>query len=290
MANLKAIRRRITSVTSTQKITRAMKMVAAARLRKAQEAVEKFRAYADLTEQVLAEVASGASAEDHPLLERREPSRSVVLTLTSDKGLCGAFNSSLCRDVMRHMGALKGDRAVAVIGKKGVDFFGHRDVQIDQKYPGVWEELGYAVAATLARELSKRYASGELDSIDLAFNEFVSMISQRPVFKRLLPVVLPEREEECGEPIVGPAGFIFEPDRKELLGKLLPKYIEVQVFRALLESNAAEQAARMTAMDAATNNAAEMIDHLTLIYNRARQSAITNELMDIVGGAEALQD
>lgn len=290
MANLKAIRRRITSVGSTQKITRAMKMVAAARLRKAQEAVEKFRAYADLTEKVLAEVASGASAEDHPLLERRKPSHSVVVTLTSDRGLCGAFNSNLCRDVMRQLGEFEGEKGVGIIGKKGADFFGHRDVPIDKKYPGVWDDLGYGVAAKIAGELSHRYAEGELDRIDLAYNEFVSMISQQPTFKRLLPVVVPEKKEGDEAQVAGPAGFIFEPDRKELLGKLLPKYVEVQVYRAMLESNAAEQAARMTAMDAATNNAAEMIDHLTLIYNRARQSAITNELMDIVGGAEALQD
>jgi F-type H+-transporting ATPase subunit gamma len=289
MANLKAIRRRISSVRNTQKITRAMKMVAAAKLRRSQETMEKFRAYADLTASILSEVAAGATAEDHPLLERREPEKSLVLIICSDRGLCGGFNGNLCREVFAHVQKAEPTPAISIIGRKARDYFERRPVTIDTKYSGVYDDPGYSTAAEIARGLAKRYAEKEIDRIDLVYNEFVSMIAQKPVFRQLLPVVLPEKEAGQEGEWIPPVDFIFEPDRAALLGELLPKYIEVQVYRALIESIAAENAARMTAMDNATKNAEEMLDHLTLVYNRARQSAITNELMDIVGGAEALK-
>ena len=290
MANLKAIRKRIESVKNTQKITRAMKMVAAAKLRKAQETVESFRAYADLTSSILTEVATDKAASDHPLLKRRKPEKSLVVTIASDKGLCGGFNSNLCRDVQRHVKEATPEPSISIIGRKARDYFERRPVTIEKIYADVYENPGYETAATIARELAARYADGEVDRIELAFNEFVSMMSQRPAVRQLLPIVLPEKEEGQEDQWVVPSDFIFEPGRAELLEKLLPQYVEVQVYRAIIESIAAEHAARMTAMDNATSNAGEMIDHLTLVYNRARQSAITSELVDIVGGSEALND
>ncbi len=290
MANLKAIRRRIESVKSTQKITRAMKMVAAARLRKAQETLESFRAYADLTSSILTEVATDRAASDHPLLKRRKPEKSLVVAIASDRGLCGGFNSNLCRDVQKHAKAASPEPSISIIGRKAQDYFERRPVTIEKVYKDVYENPGYETAAKIARELATRYADGEVDRIELVFSEFVSMISQKPTVRQLLPIVLPDKEEGDEDEWVVPSDFIFEPGRAELLEKLLPQYVEVQVYRAIIESIAAEHAARMTAMDNATNNAGEMIDHLTLVYNRARQSAITFELMDIVGGSEALND
>lgn len=290
MANLKAIRRRIGSVKNTQKITRAMKMVAAAKLRRAQEAVQNFRSYSDLMMTILAEVSRDATAEDHPLLERREPKKSLLIVLSSDKGLCGGFNGNLCREVFKYVQSEEVPPVLSIIGRKAADYFERRPVEIDTKYKGIYEKPGYSAAAEIARGVADRYAAGDIDRIELAYNEFVSMMSQKPTVKPLLPVVLPKTEEEEGDEWVVPVDFIFEPGRKELLAELLPQYVEVQVYRALVESIAAEHAARMTAMDNATKNAAEMLDQLTLVYNRARQSAITSELMDIVGGAEALND
>ena len=287
MANLKDIRRRIGSVKNTQKITSAMKMVAAARLRKAQVAAESFRDYADMMSAILAEVAFGVDEGVHPLLQRREAKKSMVLTMASDRGLCGGFNSNLNRMVDEHITSSEPKPSLSIIGKKASAFFKRRDVSIGKTYDDIYEETGYSAAARVARELINAYETKETDSIELAYNKMISVVSQKPSIRQLLPVKLPEKEER-EDAKLGPVGFIYEPDREELLGRLLPKYVEVEVYRALLESIAAEQAARMTAMDTATTNAEEMIEHLTLIYNRARQSAITSELMDIVGGAEAL--
>jgi F-type H+-transporting ATPase subunit gamma len=288
MANLKEIRRRIHSVQNTQKITRAMKMVSAAKLRRAQDRVTRFRAYADLTQGILAEVAGGATSKDHPLLAKREVARCMVLTISSDRGLCGAFNGNLNRAVQKHVEEAEVKPSLAIVGKKARDYFSRRQVEIHTHYEDVYTTPEAESAKRIAFELSDLFASGAVDRIDLAFNEFVSVIKQQPTFKPLLPIELEAGEEEKQTDELGPAGFKYEPDRHTILAELLPKYVEVQVYRAIVESVAAEHAARMTAMDAATNNAGDMIDHLTLQYNRARQSAITKELMDIVGGAEAL--
>lgn len=284
MPNLKAIRRRIGSVRSTQKITRAMKMVAAARLRKAQAAVESFRPYADLLAEILAEVASQASGQDHPLLERRNGPSRTVLVISSDRGLCGGFNSNLCREVQTGLVSDPDNVALAIVGRKASDYFERRGAQVWQKYRDVYDDPSYETAAAVARSLSDLYAQGEVDRIDLAYNVFESVACQKPTVRQLLPVVLPEKDPGAASTV----DYLFEPGRDDILARLLPRYLEVQVYRALLESMAAEQAARMTAMEGATNNAEEMIDHLTLVYNRARQGAITRELIEIVGGAEAL--
>ena len=287
MPSLKHIRRRIASVKSTQKITRAMKMVAAAKLRKAQETVERFRAYADATGAMLAEVAADAGGEEHPLLERREVKASLILVISSDRGLCGGFNTNLNRMVFERVRQDAPAPALAIVGKKAQAYFQRRPAEIAEIVPDVYAEPGYAVAARIARRLIARYTAGEVDRIDLAYNEMLSVASQKPTIRPLLPLELPA--EPAGEAKDGLAGtYLFEPDGEQLLAKILPMYVEVAVCRALLESIAAEHASRMAAMDAATTNAQDMIEHLTLVYNRARQSAITSELMDIVGGAEAL--
>jgi F-type H+-transporting ATPase subunit gamma len=287
MAKLKTIRRRIISVRNTQKITRAMKMVAAARLRRAQETAQRFREYADLSSAILAEVAAGPQDDDHPLLKRRAEGQGLILVICADRGLCGGFNGNLCRAVEARIKGADPKPSLAIVGRKAVDYFERRSATIDKVFRDVYEAPGIEAAAAIARELAGRYAAGEFNHIEIAHNEFVSMIRQRPIFRTLLPVPLPERRESAGgaSPV-----FIFEPEQTELLARLLPRYVEVEVERALLESVAAEHAARMTAMDAATNNAEDMLSHLTLVYNRARQSAITSDLMDIVGGAEALHD
>jgi len=288
MANLKEIRRRISSVKGTQKITRAMKMVAAAKLRKAQEAAEKFRAYADLTTSVLAEVAQGASEDDHPLLARRENiDSSVILVVSADRGLCGGFNSNLNRLVFEETKKQTPAPHLAIMGKKAEQFFDLRPVDIADRFSKVRDDPNYEAVAAVARKLAGKYQAGEIDQIDIAFTQMITRAAQEPIIKPLLPVALPQKNAET-EQDAGPSDFIFEPERKALLGRLLPNYIEVEIYRAVLESIAAEHAARMGAMEMATDNAQEMIDRLTLTYNRARQSAITSELMDIVGGAEAL--
>jgi F-type H+-transporting ATPase subunit gamma len=288
MANLKVIRRRIHSVQNTQKITRAMKMVSAAKLRRAQEAATSFRGYADLTASILNEVARDSEDAAHPLLESREAERALIVVISSDRGLCGAFNGNLCRAVEARLREADVKPALAIIGRKAADFFSHRDVEIKTRYREVYDSPGYETAGRIAAALSALFTAGEVDRIELAFNEFESVMRQAPTVKPLLPIALDRAAETHSAEAAGPVGYTFEPDREHLLSLLLPKYVEVQMYRALLESIAAEHAARMTAMDAATNNAGEMIDHFTLQYNRARQDAITKELMDIVGGAEAL--
>jgi F-type H+-transporting ATPase subunit gamma len=287
MPSLKHIRRRISSVKSTQKITRAMKMVAAAKLRKAQETVERFRSYADATASMLAEIASDAGGEEHPLLERREVKSALILVISSDRGLCGGFNTNLNRMVFERVKHEAPKPGLSIVGKKAAAYFHRRPVEIVESFPDVYSEPGYAIAAKIARRLIARYTSGEVDRIDLAYNEMLSIASQKPTIRPLLPIEMPAGDGG-GDKAAASGTYLFEPEGEQLLAKILPMSVEVAVCRALLESIAAEHAARMAAMDAATTNAQDMIEHLTLVYNRARQSAITSELMDIVGGAEAL--
>jgi len=287
MPSLKHIRRRIASVKSTQKITRAMKMVAAAKLRKAQETVERFRIYADATATMLAEIASDAGGEEHPLLERRPVKSALILVISSDRGLCGGFNTNLNRMVFERVKQEAPKPALAIVGKKATGYFHRRDAMISEIFADVYSEPGYAIAAKVARRLIARYTSGEVDRIDLAYNEMLSVASQKPTVRPLLPIEMPSGDGG-GDKSAANGTYLFEPTGERLLAKILPMSVEVAVCRALLESIAAEHASRMAAMDAATTNAQDMIEHLTLVYNRARQSAITSELMDIVGGAEAL--
>jgi F-type H+-transporting ATPase subunit gamma len=300
MASLKAIRRRISSVKGTQKITRAMKMVAGARLARAQQRILALRPYAVRTGAVLADVTqalaeSESAPTDHALLTRREEKRALILVITSDRGQCGAFNTNIARaaeKLWREKEAAGVDVQIATIGRKGRDYFTRRKAPVFHSFTGVWEKLDFAQARAIARTILLPFLKQEIDSIYLVYNEFKSAMSQRVVTEALLPLAPPpatggdphaqdwERHRE----------FLFEPDQTALLERLVPMYIEVTLLRALLESMASELGARMTAMDSATKNASEMISKLTLIYNRARQAAITTELMEIIGGAEALRE
>lgn len=285
MANLKAIRNRIASVRGTQKITRAMKMVAAAKLRRAQENILALRPYAKNTMAVLADVAALTGAEDHPLLARRNPDRVMLVVLTSDRGLAGGFNSNINRSTEDYLKTHAGEHkeiSLAVIGRKGRDYFKRRKVTIRHEIMGVFEDLNWDKAAGVARTIIHEYTQGDLDAVCLVYNEFKSIISQKVVVEPLLPIVPSGGGDNRVE-------FIYEPSKEALLDRLLPMYVEVEVYRALLESVASEFGARMTAMDNATKNAADMIDSLTLQYNKARQASITNELLEVVAGAEALK-
>ena len=290
MPSLKAVRKRIGSVKNTQKITKAMKMVAAAKLRKAQQAIVELRPYALKTLEVLSSVAARTSGDEdvHPLLAHREPKTVMIVVLTSDRGLAGAFNTNVNKTAYQLVRKLEAEGAtvsVAVIGRKARDYFSRRKITIRQTFTGVFENLSVLKAGEIARVLIDEYVREEnqLDAIYLVYNEFKSAISQAVTSERLLPI----------EPMEMPEGatgdFLYEPSKQALLDRLLPMYVEVELFRALLESVASEHGARMTAMDNATRNASELVSRLTLVYNRARQAAITKELMEIIGGAEALK-
>ncbi len=289
MANLKAIKKRIGTVKNTQKITRAMKMVAAARLRRAQQAILELRPYAVKTLTVLSSVAAraGEDEEVHPLLARRKPQNILLVVLTSDRGLAGAFNANINKAAFRQWKDLeeKGSKVTfAVIGRKGREYLKRRGADIEKDFEGVFEDLSWDKAGEIGRYIVDSYTRHDLDAAYLIYNEFKSAISQNVVIEPLLPIAPMEVSKE--ETAVD---FIYEPGKRELLDRLLPMYCEIEVFRALLESVASEFGARMTAMDAATTNAKKMIGRLTLEYNRARQAAITTELMEIISGAESLK-
>ena len=291
MPNLKAIKRRIGSVQSTQKITSAMKMVAAAKLRRAQEAIENARPYAVRMRSTLEEVSKGALEETHPLLEVHENRKVLeIVAITSDRGLAGAFNGSVVKKVEAVIAEKEGEFetiGLTLLGKKGGDsLVRHRASQITQRSP-INGDVTYQQAADVARELARRYEAGELDEVILVFSEFVSTMTQTPMASQLLPFTPPEVDGESGADDA--SAYEIEPDPETLLAALVPKAVEIELFRALLENQAGEHAARMTAMEAATKNTEELIENLTLVYNRARQAAITGELVEIVTGAQALE-
>ena len=303
MANLKAIRKRISSVKSTQKITRAQKMVAGARLTRAQHRIQALRPYAVKTAQVLADVVGGngdgeAASEDnaHPLLARRPEKTVLLLVITSDRGLCGAFNTNILRAASKiwHEREAAGQSVkIVTIGRKGRDYFRRRNAPVLEVLSGVWEKLDIEQARNIARKVLTPFVKGEVDSIYVVYNEFKSAMSQRVVAEPLFPLqkAAPAKSESSAETPEWALQreHLFEPDRGALLERLVPMYIEVSILRALYESQASELGSRMTAMESATKKAAEMIGKYTLIYNRARQAAITTELMEIIGGAEALR-
>jgi F-type H+-transporting ATPase subunit gamma len=285
--SLKVIRNRIASVKSTQKITRAMKLVSAARLRRAQDAIIAARPYAKALQAAVAEIVARAGADAHPLMYVRPVERVALLTLTSDRGLAGGFNANVFRAVARLQieGKADTETSLFVVGRKGRDFFKRRKSTIRQEWSAATGETAAHLAKELARTVADAFESGKVDSVQLVFNEFKSAIQQRLVVEQLLPVPAPQ----TGSDAPGAIDFLYEPNREEVISTLIPLFIESQIYRALLESVASEFGARMTAMDSATTNARDMIGSLTLQYNRARQAAITKELMEIVGGAEALK-
>jgi F-type H+-transporting ATPase subunit gamma len=302
MPSLKQVRKRISSVKSTQKITRAMKMVAGARLNRAQQRILALRSYAVKTGTVLAAVTAAAARRaqegggevEHALLARRNEQSTLFVVITSDRGLCGAFNTNITRLAERlwKERTAQGQKVeLAIIGRKGRDFFRRRNAPIFHVFTGVWDQLDLDQARNIARTVLRPFVLGEVDAIHLVYNEFKSAMTQRVVAEPLFPLPLPSEEEQQQlAEWERDREFIFEPNREALLARLVPMYVEITILRALLESMASELGARMTAMDAATKNASEMIDKLTLQYNRARQAAITKELMEIIGGAEALKE
>jgi F-type H+-transporting ATPase subunit gamma len=289
VANLKDIRRRIGTVKKTQQITRAMRMVAAAKLRRAQDAIESARPYADRMRETLAEVAASQSgAAEHPLLAARASVRRIdFVIVTSDRGLCGAFNANVLKRAEAEVKTLSQSAesiGLTLVGRKSVEYFSRRrSGQVVQRYAGI-SRVEYGNATAIADYVAQRFLSGEADEVVLIHSEFVSTMTQRPRMVRLLPLAAAQNPD----PSEAKAPFTIEPDAESLLKLLVPKALEVELFRALLDNQAGEHAARMTAMESATRNTEDMISRLTLQYNRARQAAITKELVEIVSGAEAL--
>jgi F-type H+-transporting ATPase subunit gamma len=289
MPSLKAIRKRISSVKSTQKITRAMKLVAAAKLRKAQENILAARPYAVHLHELISELALRADFDDHPLLAQREPRHVQLVVMTSDRGMCGAFNTNILRTAEKYVRdekSLHESIELSVVGRKGRDYLRHRRYEIKTYFPGLDVGTALAESKQIADGIIDGFLGGNLDMVYLLYNDFKSAMSQRITVEQLLPIKpLALDEAEGGAAI----DFVYEPSKLELLETIIPMYIHVEVYRAALESMASEFGARMTAMENATSNAADMIAALTLQYNKARQAAITKELLDIVGGAEALK-
>jgi F-type H+-transporting ATPase subunit gamma len=288
MANLKDIKKRIISVKSTQQITKAMKMVAAARFRKAQQAIEAARPYADKMQQVLASLAMREDPEVHPLLQQHDRrGRARVLVLSSDRGLCAGFNLNVAKaaeQFIRDNADGFDSYEVVVIGRKGREQLKVRGLIADKVYEDLAAGATYATASLIGQEVVEGYEQGEVDAVYLVYNAFFSAIRQEVTIDRLLPITPAEATPE-----VLPVQPLYEPSRSEVLSSILPKHVEVQIYRAFLESLASEHGARMSAMESATKNAEEMIGLLTLQYNRARQAYVTKELMEIVSGAEALK-
>lgn len=289
MPSLRDIRRRIGSVKSTQQITKAMKMVSAAKLRRAQENVIAARPYARTLDAVMGTLMGRIEpgAVGHPLLQSRDPKKVELVVITSDRGLAGGFNANITRKALRFIAENKGvEVTVSTIGRKGNDFMRGRGVSVRKDNPGTFQRLTYATAEAMAQELAGRFLEGKVDAVYLVYNEFVSAISQLPQMVQLLPFEAKAKEAKAGESLVD---YKYEPSAQAVLEKLVPQAVNVKVYRALLESFAAEHAARMTAMENATRNAGDMIGSLTLYYNRSRQAQITKELVEIVSGAEALK-
>ena len=284
MASLKVIRKRISSVQNTQKITKAMKMVSAAKLRRAQEAATSSRPYAQKLTGMLSNVAARVAADSHPLLQSRAEVKSIHLILvTADRGLCGGYNSNLIRKANAFLAEHGRDRVrVTCVGRRGFDFFKKRDVTIADKHINLSGGMTHALAQTISLQLQKEFVTEETDAVYIIYNRFRSALVQTPVVERILPLE-PQKSEDGVM-----TDYLYEPDAAQLLDRLLRQYVTIVIHRAFLEATASEHGARMTAMDSATSNASDMIDRLTLAMNRARQAGITKELMEIVGGAEAL--
>jgi F-type H+-transporting ATPase subunit gamma len=275
------IRRRIRSTKNTQQITKAMKMVSAAKLRRAQEAIFAARPYARKMIEVLNGVATRADPAGHPLLQERGDDRILLVVVTADKGLAGGFNANIIRAAVHFLEELAGkDLRLDLVGRKGRDYFKRRRFAVRSEKLGLLQGLTFAAAREMADQLVKSYVDGEVDQVYVLYNEFKSVIQQKVVVERLLPIT--KLTFDPKEPALD---YLYEPGPDRIFAKLLPRHVEFQVWRALLESAAAEHGARMTAMDAATNNAEDMIDRLTLYMNKVRQAAITKEIIEVVSGA-----
>jgi F-type H+-transporting ATPase subunit gamma len=286
MPSLLDIRRRIRSVKNTQQLTKAMKTVSAAKLRRAQDRVMSARPYADQLRNVLANLAGRVENISHPLLEIRPEERTLVVVVTADRGLCGAFNTNLIRatqSFLREKGSNSG-ATLFPVGRKGRDFFRRREVSITSDYVNFFNRLDYGNSREIAKIITELYTEAKIDAVYIVYNEFKSAIQQRISMEKLLPL----GRADLGNTQDTPAEYIFEQPPQQVFDRLLPRYVEIQVYRALLESAASEHGARMAAMDTASRNAGEMIESLTLNMNRVRQAAITREIIEVVSGAGAL--
>ena len=290
MATLREIRRRISGVKSTQKITKAMKMVAAARLRRAQEAIISTRPYSRKLGELLRHLVTKVDINLNPLLGKREIKTALLVVVTADRGLCGSFNSNIIKAAVHRLQA-QGEvvTKVMTIGRKGTEFFGKRKYDVVSKYPGIFSNLDFDHARSFMQEIVDGYLEGRYDKVEVIYNEFKSVIQQRIVVEQLLPIPPEEVQPSKDLKSLAQVDYIYEPSSVEIINALVPRHLNFQMWRILLESNAAEQGARMTAMDNATENATELIRDLTLKFNNARQASITKELLEIVSGAEALK-
>ncbi len=288
MATLKTIRKRISSVKNTQQITKAMKMVSAAKLRRAQEAAVQARPYAEKMTELLKNVSARVSSEAHPLLTSREEKKVQLVLFTSDRGLCGGYNTNMIRAAEAFIRQHAEDRQIqlTLVGRKGADHFRRRGAEIADRYIDVLYKAPDEFASEIAEKLISRFVSGEVDAVYIVYSRFRSALSQVPTVEKLLPVTLEETDQAQAQQ---QTEYLYEPGVEQLLASLLPRITAVAVQRALLEATASEHGARMTAMESASGNAAKMIGSLTLQMNRARQASITRELLEIVGTAEALK-
>jgi F-type H+-transporting ATPase subunit gamma len=289
MPSLIDLRRRVRAVKNTQQITKAMKMVAASKLRRAQERIMSARPYAEQMKRVLAGLVSRVDPSIHPLLAQRPgqgEGRTLVAVVTGDKGLCGSFNTNVIKSAVAFAAEARGTCAFGLVGRKGRDFFSRRGVEVAFDQAGIFQRLRYADAETIAQIAIEAYTAERVERVVLVYNEFRSVMTQRVVVDQLLPIA-PEAVERGSGP-QSQIDYLYEPSAQAIFDRLLPRYVEVQVYRALLESNAAFFAAQMTAMDTATKNSAEMIANLTLYMNKVRQAAITREIIEVVSGAQAL--
>ena len=285
MPSLLDLRRRIRAVKSTQQITKAMKMIAASRLKRAQDRVVAARPFAQRMQQVLNSLASRVDPDAHPLLRAvgQADDRPLLIIVTADRGLCGSFNANVIKAAGQFILAQgRSGIALGLVGRKGRDFFRRRGFEVRLEHTGIFQRLSFAHAAEITATAIEEFVSGRATSVHLVYNEFKSVIAQRIIVEQLLP--LPRPEGGASGPTIE---YLYEPDPAEIFRELLPRHIQAQVYRALLESNAAFFAAQMTAMDAATRNSTEMIDSLTLYMNKVRQAAITREIIEVVSGAAA---
>lgn len=284
MATLRDIKRRIRSVQSTQQITKAMEMVAAARLRKAQAQVEAARPYGLKMQQMLESLAAAAAGLNHPLFEEREVKNKLLVVFTSDRGLSGSYNTNVLRNASQFLKESEpGSVSLGLIGKKGIDFFKRRPFPIAMSIADLGGQIDLVRIRRIANDITETFLSGEFDEVRLLYTSFVSMVKYRITLEKFLPVENPASQSEGM-----PSEYIFEPNAEAIFSTLVPRYCVTKILQATLESFASEHGSRMIAMGNATRNAGEMIDHLTLVRNKARQAAITKELLDIVGGVEAL--
>jgi len=297
MPSLIDLRRRVRAVKNTQQITKAMKMVAASKLRRAQERITAARPYAQQMQRVLGSVASRVGPAAHPLLvvrETRPDSKTLVIVVSADKGLCGSFNTNIIKTASSFVLDSVQPCALGLVGRKGRDFFARRGFTIAFEEVGIFQRLKYQDAQRIAQTAMDVFINGEADRVMLIYNEFRSVISQKVVVDQLLPVARADVDAAAATSKAEAAlqlsqvDYLYDPSPQEIFNQLLPRYVEVQVYRALLDSNAAFFAAQMTAMDTATKNSAEMIDSLTLYMNKVRQAAITREIIEVVSGAQAL--